>query len=37
MKNFLMAATALGGVVLFAGNALAASEYRVPELCPEPG
>ena len=28
MKNFLMAATALGGVVLFAGNALAASEYE---------
>jgi hypothetical protein len=28
MKKLLMAATALGGVVLFAGNALAASEYQ---------
>ena len=28
MKKLLMAAAALGGVVLFAGNALAASEYQ---------
>ncbi len=28
MKKLLMAATALGGVVFFAGNALAASEYQ---------
>ncbi len=28
MKNLLMAATAVGGMVLFAGNALAASDYQ---------
>ncbi len=28
MKKLLMAATALGGVALFAGNALAASDYQ---------
>ncbi len=28
MKKFLMAATALGGVALFASNAMAASEYE---------
>jgi hypothetical protein len=28
MKKLLLAATALGGVALFAGNALAASEYQ---------
>lgn len=28
MKKFLMAATAVGGIALFAGNALAASDYE---------